>query len=387
MKKTVYIKSLVVLLSLILVLSFITACDDTGQTESLSPIPATDVATTPTPPADVITTPTPPTNVIVTPAPPATGNSEPRIIEFPVEQYLEDITVTKNKVVYFAFVYDEANVGKINRQHLFSFDLDGTNLTEMTNYTLPVSVPPDATYSAYWVNGITVDNNGYIWTYEGWYHYKDDVQINSGAAVRKLDADGTELLFIDTLEHMANPQMTSFIVDDEENIYLQFFTVTDPIFFVIDNKGTIIRQISNFYNSSGLVLSENGSVLYADFEIRYPDTDITTIREIDVRNNTTNDVFVYDDCILQIFPGFGDYDLLFSDRNDSLYGLTLKTGEVVGLLKWSDYGVDYRRIYDGGSLENITKLADGRLVFTNTTWDGSKGKSVLHVIPDFTPMG
>jgi len=375
MKKLKINKTLIIILNLMVALLLTAACDSsTDPDKALFPMQTTTPPTL-APPAQVLPTP----EVIPDPkdAPtqdntPNTAPSDSPIIKFPGDHaYIDNIVYLDENIIYSTYTLDSNDV---TRPRLFSFELNGTNLTELLGYTLPVAIPLGKSGNIS-INAMTVDNLGNIWVYERWYFGENA----KGSTIRKLDSTGTELLSINTRYYNVD-NMLSFIIDNDENIFLLFHTVNSTEFFVTNNKGTVVFQPNNFLTYNNLAQLPNGNVVYIhplDYDKELGERRV--VREIDINNKTYNDLFTLNDIIKYVVTGIGDYDLLIADPNDIINGIIIETGDADVLFKWSKIGVR-----NPSGIENLTLLPEGRLIFTySKSIGGGNYTYELHVLTNF----
>jgi len=368
MKKTIYTRVQAITLSLIMALMLIAACSQNNPpapSEALPPIETLPPTPTPTPTPQI-------------------DDPNPRVIHLTGNNIdMHNIVYYDSTIYYVNHVYYSDTA--IYRPHLISFDIDEMTQEELTDYTYQGKYLPDSRVFTITIKAMTADSSGNLWVYENWW---DDNK--SFAGIRKLDSTGVELLSIDISNTPAADilYMSSFNVDDAGNVYIHFGTGVNDIFMVIDITGKTLFSIDHFHSYHDTIRMSNGklALTYSEFD---PGWKKEILREIDVQSKSFNDIFEYDDdVIFQIFPGFEDYDFLFTDRNGILYGVNIETEDIVNLLKLGDIGVTYKRAYDGEHLDNTALLPDGRLVFTYLTGiHTGESNLFLYILSDFNPIG
>ena len=271
---------------------------------------------------------------------------------------------------------------------LFTMDLDGTNIRQLENFT--TAQPPEGVYGSTHINGINVDGDGNLWVAESgnfWnYNLPDDFDgedwerweyrndMGSVMLIRKLDSTGAEILVVDAGD-LGGPNeqfwLRAFTIDGDGNIYITGESMMGgSSVHVLDNNG--VRQFS---------LEPDG---WINQLVRLPDGTVATagwgqrggmaLRPIDFASRSWGENIELPMNAHNIFPGGGDYFLMFSD-GIGLMGIEEESGESVRLINWIDSDMQT----DG--LGNIVMLPDGRVICTVQTWGrGFDGTSTFELI-------
>ena len=192
-------------------------------------------------------------------------------------------------------------------------------------------------------------------------------ELESIMALRKLDETGAELLSIDISSLANNVEwfwVRTFAIDGDGNIYV----ATDQTIFALDKDGRLVFQLDLDNWIDQLITLADGSVAF----FGWMETG-RALRKINFQTRTWGDEISIPQNMHSIFPGGGDYDLIFTD-SANLFGLDRETDETVKLLNWIDSDVSI----DG--LSNITILPDGRILCTNSRWNRGSGESAFELI-------
>ena len=317
----------------------------------------------------------------------------PEFITLPEEIFdIQNLTYANN-MLYFSstIILDRENYETTTK--LFSMNLDGTNITELTGY-VPLSSPrPDAQGGVY-ISSLTADPGGDLWIVEmgnfyvitdntpddfdgdEWERdmYLDYEHLGNLMQLRKLDNTGTEILSIDLEQATGgaeNTQVSSFAMDGSGNIYLGIYSYSETDFNMIFNITVL--------NSEGNLQFRMDLDNWIDTLIRLPDGDVAyvgwedsvdgysqVLRKIDFSARDWGETIELPGNIWgQMIPGGGDYLLFYQDQNN-LNGVDAETGESVRLINWIESGIMPT------GLNNIVILPDGRIICTNMDW-GSGG--------------
>ena len=295
----------------------------------------------------------------------------PDIIDLP-----EGIPEIRNLVYSDGVLYFWANVALDEEGYnytvkLYSINIDGTNFMELPNYK-EAEPPLEDAFGSFWISSLLIDD-GYLWVVETgnfghfdlpddfdgdenemWLHYQD---LGTIVNVRKLDKTGAEVLFIDITSLSAGSDwffVNAFSIDGDGNIYIG----SDSTIFVLNNEGVRQFQLDVDDWVRQLVRMPNGSVGH----VGWSNADMRNIvRTINASTRGWGETIPLPDRVWDIYPGSGDYLLLYRDLNN-LYGIEIETGEPVRLLNWLDSNIA------ADMLDNISILPDGRIICTNVRW-------------------
>ena len=176
----------------------------------------------------------------------------PQFITLPGEMHYIRGLAYSNELLYIASneILDEDLF--INTAKIYSMNLDGSNLTELADYSPNM---PDAANAAgsIEVDVFGMDTEGFFWVCETANFVDDDsgdyVNVSS---LRKLSSTGAELLYIDlsSLFNSINPHAWFYIIE-----------------FVVDRAGNIFLNLAMSGIRVIYVLSDDGMM---QFELDYP---------------------------------------------------------------------------------------------------------------------
>jgi len=266
---------------------------------------------------------------------------------------------------------------------LYSIEIDGTNLKELSNYSS--GSPPEGAIGNAYLNSMLADGEGNLWVSESGNYYGFDipegvdVDMESGEqwqyyydmgnvmTVRKLDETGAEIMSVDISSLAAGTDyfyVSTFNIDKDGNIYIG----AEQTIYVLDNNGRLQfkLEISNWVDR--LISLPDGTVAFSG----YTDGG-RVLRKIDFATRAWGEEMKLPMDAYNSFPGSGDYSIVYTN-NMSLFGLETGTGEGVKLLSWLDSDINP----DG--LNNITMLADGRILCTSYRWNRSAEKANFELI-------
>jgi ABC-type glycerol-3-phosphate transport system substrate-binding protein len=261
---------------------------------------------------------------------------------------------------------------------LYTLEIDGSGLTEITDFT-PEKPTDDSIVQAA-VNAMSADDNGNIWAFvntsifrfdlpadfdgEDWERYDYIEDLGSGFKLLKLDSAGTELSSIDFSEIIDGiVDIRSIEIDDKGNIFVHVITFDGSQF-------TSLHGNSDIY-----VLSEDGAVqfilsapeLMSLSMIKMPDGTVAVtgltdnaphkrmLMAIDITAKSWREGVELPNEAGEVFSGNEGFDLLLNDGN-SLYSFSLNTGEQTKILQWLDSNIINRNMKD------IRLLPDGRIL-------------------------
>jgi len=260
-----------------------------------------------------------------------------------------------------------------HRTTLNSMNIDGTDLRRMDNYKAG-EPPVEGAQGSTWINSLRVDGDGGIWVgesgnfwfynllddydpeFDGWeWEYYED--LGNVVMVRKLDETGAELFSVDISGLSAGMDyfyMQTFNIDKDDNI---FVGANDTI-FVMEKDGRLMFKIelTNGYVDQ-LVRLADGSIAY----FGWMETG-RSLRKIDLVTRGWGDEVELPFNAYNVYPGGGEYDIIFSD-NVNLYGVETETGEIVKMLNWINSDIILNDI------DNLTILPDGRVMLVTRSWN------------------
>jgi len=283
---------------------------------------------------------------------------------------IRDLAYSDGVLYFWANVLiDEENWEYIIK--LYSINIDGTNFMELPNYE-EVAPPFEDASGSFYISSLIMDDD-HIWVVESgqffrfdlpddfdgddmdrWEHYED---LGNVVNVRKLDKTGAEVLSIDISSLSAGREwffINAFAVDAKGNIYIG----SDSTIFILNNEGDQQFRLEVEDWIRQLIRLPNGIVGH----FGWSNTEMSNIlRTIDFSTRGWGESIPIPQDAWDVYPGSGDYSLLFRNNNN-LYGIEAETGDPVKLLNWLDSNIA------ADQLENISILPDGRIICTNTRW-------------------
>jgi len=309
---------------------------------------------------------------------------------------MRNIVYTDNKLLFVSNVQVGDDPWETTTK-LFTMNLDGTGMSELTGFT-PLRHPDPTAEGSSYIISLSVDNDGHLWVYEMGSFYHDNTPDDFEGEdwerwpffeqlelmkIRKLDSNGAEISSIDT-SHISPPNAEFFhvmttVVDALGNIFIAAYYGTQAgdnyEIVVLSNDGTIRTRIEMDDWINQLLPMPDGSVAFSGW-MEGPDGYSQQVRVINIDEGTLGDPLDLPQQAWRMFPGNAEYTILFQQNNDSLFGLDAETGEGVRLVNWIESGI----IPDG--LENVMMLPDGRILVTNRSWGntGSWNDSTFELI-------
>jgi ABC-type glycerol-3-phosphate transport system substrate-binding protein len=267
---------------------------------------------------------------------------------------------------------------------IYSIEVDGSNLTELVNYSTPR--PTENAMGSVFINALRGDDEGNIWVTENGNFFGFDLpddfdeetaepfemwryqyEIGNIMTVRKLDGTGAELLSVDISSLAANTDffhVNTFNIDSEGNIYI----AANQTIHVLDRNGRVQFRLETDGWVDQLIRMSDGSIAFFGFTGTG-----RALRIIDFATRSWGEDIEIPMMAHQVFPGAGDYSLVFSDGS-GLFGIENSSGESVRMLNWIDSDVMSDR------MENITILPDGRVLCTNMNWDRFSGRPSIEIV-------
>ena len=315
----------------------------------------------------------------------------PKLISLPNDIGRISNMVYSSEKLYFS---TEITVNRVTFEctvKLYSINIDGTELTELSGYTTHNSGQDYISNTS--ITALSVDEDGNLWISESVqryrfdtpedfdWDYEDDIndlclyhrEIGFDSYLRKLDATGGELISID-INTVSGINRSLTIMGVE-----------------LDNVGNIVLSttVDMFSASDVYTLSENGDLIFqidpdsisqVDL-IRTSDRNVAVssksrtdnyVRVIDVTNKTWGDQFIIPNYAEAVFSGNDDFVFLYHD-NTNLYGYCNDLKDFLILLNWVD-----SRIYD--SIENICIMPDGRIFVVTSHWEMDERRYELFLL-------
>jgi len=319
----------------------------------------------------------------------------PEIIAFPDEiREIRDLVYANDRIFFTSVVYDfdEETYFHTVTSGIYTMDIDGSNLRALENYAPATSDVPDA-MGGVEIRSIGADNDGNLWVFEqghfSRYNVPDDFDsetqeiwdfhedLGMVSELRKLDSTGAQLISVDLSGLGGNNgpndwdswfQINTFVIDYNGNIYVEASTSEGMKIHVLNNMGDLQFKLDVPNWGGQLIRMPDGTVALNGWT-----DDGNALTGVDFAAADWGESISLPDNVHGIFPGGGDFDLVFNS-GIGLSGLDLETGEVVRLINWIDSDV----MTDG--LGNITMLPDGRVLCTNQSWSRTPPYSTFELL-------
>ena len=298
----------------------------------------------------------------------------PEFITLPGEiMDMSNLIFSGERLYFSSWYWSEETGGGGNK--LFSMYLDGTDLMELPNYS--AGNPPEGAMGHVNINALSIDGDGNLWVAESGQFWGFDVpegrediephemwqyqyEIGQIIAVRKLDRTGAELLSVDISNlqnHSDDPfghfWISGLNIDGNGNIYI----ASGNTIFVLNGDGVMQFSLDDMSWVERLVRLPDGTIAHAGFmETGFG------LRTINFAGRTWGEEIELPSNARVVFPGGGEYDIVFSDGSN-LFGIEADTGESVKLLNWIDSDMQ------GDDVISIAVLPDGRVMVIGRTRD------------------
>jgi len=308
---------------------------------------------------------------------------------------IENLVLMDGKL-YFVSTYSEY-VGDLfaytYSSKIYTMNIDGTNVSELPDYTPSVATIPDAD-GGFQIGLMQTDHNGHIWIYERWDYNRYDlpadfdtendhaskydyISLGSGNAVRKLDSTGRELLVIDN-NIISNSQewftVRSLTIDSAGNVYIIVKSLESETLYVLDHNGNISFKIDlTNTDADQLTRTPDGNIVFINNITDENGNDVQVLQAIDYNTRALGETFNITQEPLQIHTSVGENDVIINDGT-KLYGLSTTTGETEELLIWLESGVQTDR------LENIVMISEDLILCTTYTYSTSESERSYQLI-------
>jgi len=282
--------------------------------------------------------------------------------------HIVHITIT-GELVYFA-AQPIDSVTMFTHDVLYTMNIDGTNLTKLHNYTTETP-PSNATGGGVSINALFADASGNIWVAETTSYFMLDgvslfeLEVGSNLndyiqdmgmvhSVRMLDYSGKQLnsFVISELINDNSLSISSFIVDDESNIYIGITSGINSgtLVGVYDKEGNFLFNITTPDKIDNFIQIQNGSIAFKSLR-----DSSYVLQTLNVKGKTWGESIVLPTNANIIFSGNKDYIFTFSDGR-SLYGILKETEEIIRILNFVDNNISLNGI------ENIAFLIDDSIL-------------------------
>ncbi|MDR2599551.1 MAG: extracellular solute-binding protein [Oscillospiraceae bacterium] len=283
--------------------------------------------------------------------------------------------IYSNDKIYLSTITSDTIINKYTSR-LFTMNLDGSNLIELVNYSIP-ETNHDIIHTVY-VTAMCVDADGNIWIGETQHLYRyntpdgfdydnvDDMiniheyfeDISQIAYIKKFDATGRELISID-LNTLANTndyiQITGAEVDSDGNIIIS----TNTSVYIFNDVGSFLFSLLHddmIQIEGAITLSDETIAVYGSPEFK------TKIQQINIQDKTWGDSISVLENTHGVVSGNGS-NYFYCYNNTDLFGYDKETEDFHNVLNWVDSGLLYSHV------QNITVLDDGRVLGNGRTWD------------------
>jgi len=258
------------------------------------------------------------------------------VIPFPkLPEWFSDIGVIAlaDDVVYFTVCNNGNENVDFIIHNLFVMKTDGTGFAELPNHSAE-SFPIDATQGYAFINHISIDNDGNLWTVETGNFSESSIldDLNLFYKIRKLDDTGTELMEIDISSLVGGNDhfyISAFCIDSVENIYI---AVGEDI-YVFTTQGNQRFNLTARDHVMQLIRLGDGSVAHFSCQ-----QNGTVLQKIDVASRGWGEIIELSADVLSVFPGNEEF-LAFFNLGVYLYGIDIETHEAVQILNWIDSDV------------------------------------------------
>jgi len=180
--------------------------------------------------------------------------------------------------------------------------------------------------------------------------------FNQVMFVRKLDNTGAELLTVDISGISQGSDyfyISTFNLDSSGNVYIG---TSDSGIYVLGSDGNVQFNLELTDWVDQLIRLPDGSIAFFGWT-----QEGRVVRKIDHASRSWGQTIELPQNAWQIFPGGGDYLLLYQDSS-TIYGIDADTGESIRLLNWieSNVALDY--------LVSLLMLPDDRVMVLNQKW-------------------
>jgi len=287
--------------------------------------------------------------------------------------------IYSNGKIYFSSreVTDPDNY--VHTAKLYSMELDGTNITELTSYkpVLPVENSSGGTY----IQAMTGDDKGNLWIIEfsrsfrynlpadfdgeEWEKHEYLEELDFTLKMLKLDNTGAELLSADLRsfsdESYGFSYVSAFEADADGNIYILTQDFEGSYIRILDSNGNMHFRLEASGWNSGLVRLPDGSIAFTEAQDRPPYEQLLRIIDF-AKKSWGESINIPFTNVSYIYPDGNVFDLLFNDGN-SLYGFILETEEEIELLRWFD------SYLSDSSPVSVRLLPDGRILCIEQTFN------------------
>jgi len=361
----------------------------------------------------------------------------PEIIEIPGDAFdIQNLTFANDLLYFSTVIYDVINEGTMEERwdvstKLFTMNLDGTNVTELTNYD-PGNGPFEDAEGSMHLMSLNIDSSGNIWVAEYGSFFRpsgdssgevtperpttridepvddtddsddanrtlpdddsddeetsetmisDDIStgdidiwgpgmgeyLGDVVQIRKLDNTGAEILSLDA-SHLSDGADFFYVRALALDAEDNIYVATYSDLFVLNNDGSVqFKMDAGDMVESLMKMPDGGVAVFSWGETG------RLLRMVDVSSRSWGANIDMPQNAWNLFPGGGDYSFIYQDSN-SLFGIDAETGESIRLLNWIDTGVMINY------LANLIILEDGRIVCTNQNWDQITGEASNELI-------
>ena len=315
----------------------------------------------------------------------------PKLISLPNDIGRISNMVYSSEKLYFS---TEITVNRVTFERtvkLYSINIDGTELTELSSYISHHSGQDYISNTS--ITALSVDEDGSLWINESVQMYRfdtpedfdwdndDDInnlyqyhqEIGFDSYLKKLDATGVEVISIDINTVFGiNRSLTIMGIefDNDGNIVLSttvdMFSASD--IYILSDNGSLIFQMDPDSISQVDLIRTSGRNVAVTGRSRTENS----VRVIDNINKAWGDQVIIPNDVEKVFSGNDNFFFLYHD-NVNLYGYCNDLKDFLILLNWVN-----SRIYD--SIENVCILPDGRILVVTSHWDTDERRYELFLL-------
>ncbi len=271
---------------------------------------------------------------------------------------------------------------------LFHIDLDGTGLTQMTDFTM-TEIPADRQGGAY-IENMIVGPDGALWLVETvntyyydlpedfdpmtdsrWQYYTED---QNRTLLRKLDENGAETCSFDLcavaaeLDHAEEGRsyyIYNVCMDQSGNLYFYYYGNTSTI-VVLDPQGEVLMQLEDDNIGGAMVRLNDGRVAVMSYGEQ------SGLLPVDLEKKDWGEALTTPSDYYNFFSGSGEY-LYFYSTSSSVMGCR-EDGTIEKLLTWINCDLDQNE------LSGITVCSLDRVVAMRNDWSSEEPSNELVVL-------
>ncbi|MCL2627912.1 MAG: extracellular solute-binding protein [Oscillospiraceae bacterium] len=300
---------------------------------------------------------------------------------------IDNIVLTKDKI-YFTSTEAYPDRSFYLGTAIYSVNIDGSDLTELKNYTETYDPPSEALGGETIIVSMHADDNGNVWIAEAAYYYVfallNDANLESSPisqiwdykasvgseyAVRKLDATGSEVHALDLNVPEAMHEgyyVESIACDGDGNLYVGSVMGIS----VFDREGNSLFDLVFSGHYRRLIKLHDGTVAVPNSG--------EMLHIIDFENKAWDKPISLPERAYNIFSGNEEYSVVFID-GVKLHGIKTGTQEVEIILDFGENNINPKIV------DNLLFLPDGRIMLTNRALSASDNETELLVFSIIPP--